>query len=85
VCLQIESPEDDQGNSAVWAGTIAAMEMGDPAIEFQKTPDMQTVQSGSAVIFTIRVENAGNMDLTDVAVSDSLAPACGASLALLEV
>src|SRR5687768_2130615 len=47
-----------------------------PAIIIAKTPDNQQVVSGSTVTFTIRVTNTGNVSLTNVTVSDPVAPAC---------
>jgi uncharacterized repeat protein (TIGR01451 family) len=47
-----------------------------PAIEIAKTPDMQAVVSGSTVTFTIAVTNTGDVTLTNVTVSDALAPNC---------
>ncbi|MHC4231587.1 MAG: DUF7507 domain-containing protein, partial [Planctomycetota bacterium] len=47
-----------------------------PAIDIQKTPDLQTVESGANADFTITVTNTGNVDLTDVIVSDPWAPDC---------
>ncbi|MHC4258191.1 MAG: DUF7507 domain-containing protein, partial [Planctomycetota bacterium] len=47
-----------------------------PAIDIQKTPDLQTVESGANAEFTITVTNTGNVDLTDVIVSDPWALGC---------
>ena len=54
----------------------------DPAIEIQKTPDLQQyeVEEGSDVnptaTFTITVTNTGNVDLKDVTVTDPKTPSC---------
>jgi uncharacterized repeat protein (TIGR01451 family) len=50
-----------------------------PAISITKNPKSQTIQSGGAASFSITVTNTGNVTLTNVTVTDSLAPACNAS------
>ncbi len=50
--------------------------LGIGAILIEKTPDQQTVLTGSDVIFTITVSNAGPVDLVNVTVTDVLAPDC---------
>ena len=45
-----------------------------PAIVITKDPPLQTILSGGTATFTIRVENTGNVTLTEVAVTDALAP-----------
>ncbi len=57
----------------------------EPAIDIEKTPDSQTVMSGSDVTFTIVVTNTGNVDLSNVAVTDPLAPDCDANIGDLAV
>jgi uncharacterized repeat protein (TIGR01451 family) len=47
-----------------------------PDIEIAKTPDIQTVVSGSTVVFTMTVVNTGDADLSDVTVTDIQAPNC---------
>ena len=64
------------------AGTIVSAEdtadlvVIGPAIDIQKTPDLQTLPSGSDVIFDLTVTNIGDVDLTDVTVTDAIAPIC---------
>jgi uncharacterized repeat protein (TIGR01451 family) len=48
----------------------------DPSIAIAKTPDMQTVALGYEASFTIYITNTGDVTLTNVTVSDTLAPAC---------
>ncbi|MEM7131453.1 MAG: hypothetical protein AAF702_34380 [Chloroflexota bacterium] len=48
----------------------------DPAIDIQKTPDDQTILSGGFARFDIQVQNSGNVTLTNVTITDPLAPAC---------
>jgi uncharacterized repeat protein (TIGR01451 family) len=54
-----------------------------PSINIEKTPDLQTVASDGTVTFTITVTNNGNVTLTDVAVTDDLAPNCATNLGSL--
>lgn len=54
-----------------------------PAIEIAKTPDLQTVVSGSTVTFTIVVTNTGDVTLSPVTVTDPLAPDCARTFASL--
>ena len=54
----------------------AAVDVIAPAIDIQKTPDLQTIVSGGDTTFTITVSNIGDVDLANAAVSDPLAPEC---------
>ncbi|WP_296699811.1 SdrD B-like domain-containing protein [Thiocapsa sp. UBA6158] len=47
-----------------------------PAITITKTPDTQTVSSGGKASFSIKVENTGDVTLSNVSVSDPLTSAC---------
>ena len=47
-----------------------------PGIDIQKTPDEQTVVSGGTATFTITVTNTGDVDLRDVDVTDANTPDC---------
>ena len=47
-----------------------------PAISITKSVDKPTVISGTQVTWTVNVTNTGDVDLTDVAVSDPTAPGC---------
>ncbi len=64
------------------AATITVVQ---PAIAVAKTPDLQYVRDGGTVAFTIAVTNTGDITLTNVAVSDPLAPACAAAIGVLGV
>ena len=56
-----------------------------PAIDIQKSPDTQTVDYDQTASFTIVVKNTGNVPLTDVEVTDLLAPDCDRSIGDLAV
>jgi uncharacterized repeat protein (TIGR01451 family) len=47
-----------------------------PHISISKSPDQQTVTSGGTATFTITVTNDGDSVLTNVVVTDALAPGC---------
>src|SRR5438477_467682 len=47
-----------------------------PAISISKTPHTQTVAFAGTVTFTIGVKNTGDSTLTNVIVTDALAPGC---------
>jgi uncharacterized repeat protein (TIGR01451 family) len=53
------------------------------SIVIAKTPDIQTVPSGSDVIFSIAVTNTSGVDLSDVHVVDQLIPECNGTFASL--
>ena len=55
------------------------------SIDIQKTPDTQNVISGGTALFTIDVTNSGNVNLTNVAVTDPLASDCGNAIGALAV
>ena len=63
----------------------AAVDVIHPAIDIQKTPDNQTVVSGGTATFTITVTNTGDVPLTDVTVTDPLAPTCDKGIGDLAV
>ncbi len=67
----------------VFTNEVAFME--DPSIGIEKTPDTQTIESGGTANFTIEVTNTGNVDLSNVSVTDVLAPGCDATFATLAV
>ena len=47
-----------------------------PAIAIEKSPDDKVVRDGDKVTFTIKVTNTGDVDLSNVTVSDPLTPSC---------
>jgi uncharacterized repeat protein (TIGR01451 family) len=48
----------------------------DPSIQINKDPALQQIVSGSNAVFTITVTNTGDVALSNVVVSDPLAPDC---------
>ena len=61
----------------------ALVDVVEPGVEIQKTPDLQQIRAGSDVTFTITVTNNGDQDLVDLTVTDLQAPACDAPVAAL--
>lgn len=56
-----------------------------PSITINKTPDTQTIGYGGTATFTIRVENNGNVDLTNVGVIDALTATCNNTIGALTI
>jgi uncharacterized repeat protein (TIGR01451 family) len=54
-----------------------------PAIAITKNPKSQSVDSGGTASFTITVTNTGTVALTNVAVTDGLAPNCAKTIGAL--
>ena len=54
----------------------AAVDIVNPGIDIQKTPDTQQVLTGTAATFTITVTNNGDQDIADASISDPLSPLC---------
>lgn len=51
-----------------------------PSIQISKNPPLQAVVNGYTATFQVAITNTGDIALTNVAVSDPAAPACGRSL-----
>lgn len=66
----------DRGLTPAEAVLLANLPGPAAAISIRKTPDLQTIVSGGTANFTIDVTNNGDFDLTNVAVTDPLAPDC---------
>lgn len=65
--------------------TVTNVFAADPAIAIEKSTVTPVIPVGGTVIWTLAVTNTGNVPLTDVAVSDPLAPGCGALIGELAV
>ena len=63
----------------------AVVQQINPAIAIAKTPDLQVVPAGGTATFTIFVTNTGDITLTNVVVSDPLAPNCDRTIGTLGV
>jgi uncharacterized repeat protein (TIGR01451 family) len=73
---------DPLGNP-VTDNDTADVDVIDPAIDIQKTPDTQQVVAGGTATFDITVTNTGDVALDGVTVSDAVAPDCGAAIGTL--
>ncbi len=56
-----------------------------PSVGITLTPDTQTVYQGQEAVFNITVTNTGGFELSDVTVTDALAPDCDRTFPLLSV
>ncbi len=63
----------------------AAVDVVDPQITLTKDPATQTILTGTDATFSITAINTGDVDLTNVVVTDPLVPACGNAIGLLPV
>ena len=64
------------GGPDVTATDTAPVTVVAPSIAITKSPDSQTVNSGQTATFTIVVTNDGQVTLSNVHVTDALAPGC---------
>src|SRR5205085_1676033 len=67
---------DANNDPATSACTDETLRVIAPHITILKTPDTQTIVAGQTASFTIQVINDGNSPLTNVVVTDALAPGC---------
>jgi uncharacterized repeat protein (TIGR01451 family) len=67
---------DNNNKGASSACTDETLRVISPHITILKTPDQQTIVSGQTATFTIQVINDGDSNLTNVVVTDALAPGC---------
>jgi uncharacterized repeat protein (TIGR01451 family) len=75
----------DSNGNIVTDDDTAPVTVVNPAIDIQKSPDIQTVFSGGTATFTITVQNTGDVDLVSVVISDTLAPDCARDVSPLAV
>jgi uncharacterized repeat protein (TIGR01451 family) len=67
----------DDNNAGASSGCLEEiLRVISPHITILKTPDQQTIVSGQTASFTIQVINDGDSTLTNVVVTDALAPGC---------
>jgi uncharacterized repeat protein (TIGR01451 family) len=66
----------DETGRTVTGSAQATVDVIHPGIEIAKTPDTQTVASGSTANFTIAITNTGDAPLVNVTVLDARAPDC---------
>ena len=74
---------DPNGDPVAAVTDTADVTVLTPAITISKTPDLALARVGDTVTFTITVANAGETALTDVVVTDPLAPGCDRTFATL--
>jgi len=67
---------DDNNDPASSKCSDEAVLVISPHITILKTPDQQTIVAGQTATFTIQVINDGDSTLTNVVVTDALAPGC---------
>ena len=66
----------DETDQDVTAEDSADVDVINPHVTILKSPDTQTIVSGQTATFTIQVINDGDSTLTNVVVTDALAPGC---------
>ncbi|MDH3499288.1 MAG: carboxypeptidase regulatory-like domain-containing protein [Acidimicrobiia bacterium] len=79
----VDVTADDPLGASVADSDSAAVDVITPVIDIEKTPDLQTVMTGADATFTITLMNTGDVTLSNVVVTDALAPACDATFASL--
>ncbi|CAM3174654.1 SdrD B-like domain-containing protein [Nocardioides dubius] len=67
------------------ASSATEIDVVHPAVEITKSVDKSSYQAGETITFTIVVENAGDVPLTDIQVTDAITPACNAVTASLAI
>ncbi|NJL92688.1 MAG: choice-of-anchor D domain-containing protein [Anaerolineae bacterium] len=72
------------GGAPVTDVAYAEVRVGTPALTIEKTPDGQAINRGDTANFTILVQNTGDLNLTNVTVSDPVAPDCDRALGTLQ-
>ncbi len=69
----------------VYSGNTTCDGNGDAAgtVAIDKSPHDKVVRDGDTVTFTIKVTNTGDVDLTNVTVTDPLTPSCAKAIGAL--
>jgi uncharacterized repeat protein (TIGR01451 family) len=74
---------DPNNNAAKSACKSETLVVDRPAISITKNPKGQAIDSGGTATFTITVTNTGTVGLTNVTVTDALAPGCAKAIGTL--
>ena len=74
---------DANGNSVSGQASATVTVVKAPALTLDKQPPLQYVTPGGTATFTITVTNTGGFTLTNVTVSDPLAPGCARNVGTL--
>ena len=82
---QADVEATDTAGNPVSDTDTASVDMIQPAIDIQKSPDPTYARAGDTVTFTIDVTNVGDVGLTNVVVSDPLTASCDNTFASLAV
>lgn len=53
-----------------------AVPVAAPSINIEKSPDLQAIPPNGTAVFTVTIQNTGDITLTEIAVSDAVAPNC---------
>lgn len=87
--LKFEATANGGSEAYVASDIVIRSQPQNPAVEIVKEAaaggDSQDVEQGQVASFSITVTNTGDVDLTNVAVSDPLAPACDNAIGTLAV
>ena len=82
ICVHTEIRD---GSQSLWCNLhgkpvtdddTAVVDVINPSILIEKTPDLQYALVNGTATFTIKVTNTGNVPLANVSVTDALAPSC---------
>jgi uncharacterized repeat protein (TIGR01451 family) len=73
--VSAQAPDTTIVNASDTADVTVNVVVTNPAIAIDKTPDAQTVNSGDTANFTLTVTNTGDVDLSNVVVTDALCDA----------
>ena len=74
---------DDNNAAATSPCTDEVLQVDSPSISITKNPKSQSIDSGGTAHFTISVTNTGSVTLSNVQVTDLLAPGCAKAIGTL--